>query len=230
VERSLPVKGRNSGPSDHSATLKGADSPTPASPRMQWSWRRLFSVIAMLLVQGCQSVTSSPDTRGPEVCTNRGYVEPTQRLEACRPLLERGNADAQTTIGVMYLEGRGVPEDHALAMSSFRKAAAQGHTEAFYNIGYAYEKGKGVRQDFVEAAKWYRRGANRNDVWALGRLAEIYGKGYGVPEDPVKAYMWCAILERHEPRSSQYCVEIKTRMTPEQIDEAMKLASAWKPE
>jgi TPR repeat protein len=42
------------------------------------------------------------------------------------PAADRGNAVAQVNLGVMYGEGRGVPEDYAAALSRYRKAADQG--------------------------------------------------------------------------------------------------------
>ncbi len=48
------------------------------------------------------------------------------------PLAEKGNAEAQYDIGVMYYEGRGVPRDYVyvFAYRWFNRAAAQGNSKA----------------------------------------------------------------------------------------------------
>ena len=56
------------------------------------------------------------------------------------PLAERGNADAQYRIGMMYEEGRGVTQDYAEAMKWYRLAAEQGVADAQYNIGVMWTK------------------------------------------------------------------------------------------
>ena len=43
-----------------------------------------------------------------------------------RPLAERGNGEAQYNLGIMYRNGRGVPQDNATAGGWFRKADEQG--------------------------------------------------------------------------------------------------------
>jgi TPR repeat protein len=47
-----------------------------------------------------------------------------------RPLAERGDAKAQTALGRLYAQGRGVSRDYAAAMGWDRKASDQGDAEA----------------------------------------------------------------------------------------------------
>jgi len=42
------------------------------------------------------------------------------------PLADEGNADAQTRLGTMYFEGKGVGQDFAQGLKWFGKAADQG--------------------------------------------------------------------------------------------------------
>ncbi len=46
-------------------------------------------------------------------------------LRLWRPLAERGHADAQYSLGVMYSQGRGVPQDYVQAHMWFNLAAAR---------------------------------------------------------------------------------------------------------
>ncbi|MBN4047995.1 sel1 repeat family protein [bacterium AH-315-O15] len=72
-----------------------------------------------------------------------------------------GDASSQWVLGYYYENGRGVPQDHAQAMSWYRKAAEQGHVLAQVNLGFAYANGQGVPQDYVEAHKWLNLAASR---------------------------------------------------------------------
>jgi hypothetical protein len=63
-----------------------------------------------------------------------------------RTLAEQGFAEAQYNLGVMYDNGKGVPQNYAQAVQWYRKAAEQGVAEAQNNLGLMYAKGLGVPQ------------------------------------------------------------------------------------
>jgi uncharacterized protein len=71
-----------------------------------------------------------------------------------RPLAEEGDAATQFNLGLLYLDGHGVPQDYAEAAKWFRRSAEQGYTEAQHNLGAMYGTGQGLRRDYVEAYKW----------------------------------------------------------------------------
>ena len=60
---------------------------------------------------------------------------------------EQGDVKSQYTLGVMYMEGQGAPQDYAEALKWFRLAAMQGHADAQHNLGYMYDNGLGVPQE-----------------------------------------------------------------------------------
>src|SRR5262245_43065356 len=115
---------------------------------------------------------------------------PTKALSACRRLAEGKNADAQYTLGNVYLAGRGVPQNYKEALKWFRKAADQGNADAQSNLGYMYAEGWGVAQNYKEAAKWFRKAAERGNVRAQSNLGALYAVGQGVPEDDREALKW----------------------------------------
>jgi len=59
-------------------------------------------------------------------CGEGGQVQ-LETADALRVLAEQGNADAQFTLGVMYDNGRGVPQDDTEAVRWYRLAADQRH-------------------------------------------------------------------------------------------------------
>ena len=72
-----------------------------------------------------------------------------------RPLAEQGDALAQFGLGLMYRDGKGVPQDTQEAVKWYRKAAEQGNAQAQFNLGLMYSNGQGVPQDFIRAHVWY---------------------------------------------------------------------------
>jgi len=77
------------------------------------------------------------------------------------PAAERGNARAQAHIGFMYQYGRGVPQNHALAVYWYRRGAEQGNAVAQHLLGLMYDKGQGVITDHVLAHMWLSLAAAR---------------------------------------------------------------------
>ena len=118
-----------------------------------------------------------------------------------RRAADRGDANAQTSLGFMYANGRGVPRDFAEAANWYRKAADRGDAAAQYNLGVAYDAGQGVSRDVVQAYKWYSVAGARFPVSAADNRAQ-------------------AIKSRDL---------VAAKMTPAQIAEAQKLASEWAP-
>ena len=80
-------------------------------------------------------------------------------LEALRKAAEQGDVDAQFSLGFMYADGEGVPEDDAEAVRWYQKAAEQGHAEAQINLGVMYGTGEGVPEDQVLAYAWFSMAA-----------------------------------------------------------------------
>jgi uncharacterized protein len=61
---------------------------------------------------------------------------------------------AQFNLGLLFLDGKGVPQNPAEAANWFRRAAEQDYTQAQHNLGAMYGTGQGVRRDLVQAYKW----------------------------------------------------------------------------
>lgn len=79
------------------------------------------------------------------------YVEAAKQW---RPLADQGDAVAQYNLGLLYLDGHGVPQNVAEAANWFRRAAEQDYTQAQHNLGAMYGSGQGVKRDYVQAYKW----------------------------------------------------------------------------
>ena len=102
----------------------------------------------------------------------------------CLRLAKEGNAEAQTHLGKIYYEGKGVPQNYLEALRWYRAAAAQGYAKAQADLGLIYYRGRAVRRDFAAAARWFRKAADQKHAggqYLLGVMHE-YEMG-GVPKD-----------------------------------------------
>ena len=107
-----------------------------------------------------------------------------------RPLADRGDAEAQYRIGLMYEFGKGFAQDKAQMMVWLGKSAAQGHPAAQTELGVIYATGDGVPQNDVKAVSWFRKGASQGNATAQYNLGLLYAKGTGVRNDDAQAISW----------------------------------------
>ena len=126
-------------------------------------------------------------------------------------------------------------ENYATALRLFRPLADQGDASAQDYLGFMYQHGQGVPQDYAQAVKWYRLAADRGYAWAQFRLGLMYANGQGVPLDDVEAHKWFNLAAAGasdadtRERAAKARDEMATMMTPAQVAEAQKRASAWQP-
>jgi TPR repeat protein len=88
-------------------------------------------------------------------------------------LANRGNARAEFFLGELYLSGRGVKQDDAMALKLERSAAEKGSEAAQYTLGGMYEAGQGVPKDVVQAHVWYSLSASTGDEQAIRKKAAL---------------------------------------------------------
>lgn len=137
---------------------------------------------------------------------------------------EKGDAEAQTDLGILYYRGRGVPKDYAKAVELWRKAAAQGDAQAENNLGEAHEAGAGVPQNYEEAAKWNLKAAEQGHPVAQFELGGMYATGRGVSRDLVKAYVWSSLAAERDIKPAKANLDkIAGQMTPDEKAESETL-------
>ena len=111
-------------------------------------------------------------------------------LRLLTTLAEQDNTYAERLLGIMYIKGRGVPQDYAKGMGWMRLAANKGLADAQNEIGILYQRGWGIEQNEAEAVKWFRLAADQGLVLAQNNLADTYVQGLGVPQDFGEALKW----------------------------------------
>ncbi len=113
--------------------------------------RRAILSVLFLLLATASAVSASPARDGVRALSRQDYPRAARILV---PLARRGDAQAQTSLGFMYAQGYGVPQNYVKAAYWYRRAAEQGNATAQYWLGLMYDKGHGVRSNVIEAYKW----------------------------------------------------------------------------
>ena len=134
---------------------------------------------------------------------------------------------AQSNLGVMYENGRGVTQNNPEAVKWFRRAAEQGHAMAQNNLGFMYEKGRGVTQNYPEALQWYRRAAEQGHADAQNNLGAMYANGHGVTVNRVLAHALYNLAKSlgNNEKAGENLAELSASMPSAEITVAQALAA-----
>jgi len=186
--------------------------------------------VALLLSLVCLATPARADFETGMDAYERGNY--TTALSEWRPLAEKGDAQAQLHLGMLYHQAQGVPQDYTAAREWYEKAAAQGYAMAQFNLGLLYDNGDGVPQNYAKARQWYEKAAARGYAMAQTNLGGLYANGQGVSQDDVWAYMWYSLAAEQstDPRDTHAAdrrENVAHRMTPTQVVKAQKLAREW---
>src|SRR6266581_2841069 len=115
-------------------------------------------------------------------------INPTVAIPACEEAVRRYPASNRLIfeLGRSYAKSR----NFSIALTHFRKAAAQGYAPAQNSIGVCYDNGEGVTKDESEAVNWYRKAALQGDIPGQLNLGSMYERGTGVPQNYSLALDW----------------------------------------
>ena len=113
-------------------------------------WWRLMAASGVLM---CAALVANPASADPLRDGIRAFLAH-DYVTAARiftDLAPHGNPVAQTYLGYMYANGKGVPQDFVVSAGWYSCASEQGVAEAQYALGLMYDKAQGVPQDYVAA-------------------------------------------------------------------------------
>jgi TPR repeat protein len=146
----------------------------------------------------------------------------------CTKAAEQGYAEAQLNLGLMYSNGKGVPQDYAKAAEWYAKAAIQGHYSAQFELGNLYLRGQGVAKDLREAFALHEMSAGWGYPLAQFRAGVMYAEGSGVPKNNVRALMWLSLASQSGVEKADSLIEtLREGMTPKQVKKGQRLAAKW---
>ena len=159
-----------------------------------------LALMALVLSAGlCSLAGAKPLEDGMDAYLRGDYAT---ALKLLGPLAKQGDPAAQSSIGFMYQNGLGVPQDQNQAAAWFHEAAEHGYAPAMVNLGAMYDAGIGVPRDNIEAHKWYSL--------AIAKLAG--------PTDATARDVATANRK-----------DLAARMTESELADAQQAATDWKP-
>lgn len=150
--------------------------------------------IALLLAAAALAPASALAQTKKSKAPRKPAVENIDSLQRIADNAEKGDADAQNTVGIWYYKGENFKQDYGKAVQWWLRAMKQNHADATGNLAECYLRGHGVTADSVRAAGLAKRAiqlgsktvldgctsmADNGDVWAARVLADIYKKGAG---------------------------------------------------
>lgn len=116
------------------------------------------------------------------------------KFDRLTPLANKGDADAQFGLGVIYQKGLVVKKSSLRATVWLQKAVDQGHAQATNRLAWHFRNGIGVVQSSRQAEDLYLKAYDLGVVGASVPLGAIYRAGEpGVKENHAKAVKWATI-------------------------------------
>jgi TPR repeat protein len=122
---------------------------------------------------------------GLEAFKRKDYPRAFQEWKAAA---EKGDAESQFDLGLLYAQGLGVHRDLTQAERWYRLSATQGNAEAEFALGQIYSRGWGNPRDEADAIRWLQMA---NAVDSDGPPIDWTPlEGYGINRDPKQAVYW----------------------------------------
>ena len=100
---------------------------------------------------------------------------------------DAGSAPTCNSLGLIYANGEGVPQDQLRAAGLYRQACDGGNPPGCTNLGYVYAHGLGVSADQSHALRLYQDGCSGGDAAGCEDLGFMYAHGRGVAIDQSRA-------------------------------------------
>lgn len=128
------------------------------------SFMMLFIVLVL-----CWGMTSCASSGYKKAMKNYRPDDAAAAVRELSPLAEQGDAQAQFSLGSLYYQGSGVPQDYKEAVKWLTKAAEQRHVHAEMTLGGILTDGvQGViPKDYPQALMWFIFAAAQGDKEAV---------------------------------------------------------------
>jgi len=116
----------------------------------------------------------------------------TDKQEGMRLLTEASeqSAEADAYLGLMHMEGIGVPTNYAKAIEHLTKAVDKGHLNSHIYLAELHMQGKGTDRNPWAAAKLLLRAAEKGHARAQCYIGVMYRDGIGVTQNQKVAQKW----------------------------------------
>jgi hypothetical protein len=128
------------------------------------------------------TVTALATIAGPEPAPSRE--------DALMAAAEAGDRDAQTLLGLSYLNGDGVVANPLEAVRLLQLASENGQAVAQYNLATIYARSDSTISDPIAAKFWFQEAAEQGNRMAMNNLAMFYAQGLGTDPNTAEAAVW----------------------------------------
>lgn len=203
--------------------------------------RILFAVLALLAL--ANNAYAAENVLAQDTSKALAAGEPAAVVKALDKQIYRGNIVAAEQLGLMYRDGKGVPQDYRKARKLLKTAAEpnevriwykRGMPDAQYALAVMFRDGLGGKADPSGAEFWFKEAAEHGRAQAQLALAQMYIKGAGIKRNPERAFIWSSIAATLLSEAAQKdAVEIRDeaqkQLAPTRLASAGKLISTWKP-
>ena len=181
----------------------------PAQRRAGFLWRgALFAALALAVVLWATSARADFEA-GLDAYDRGDFLA---AYNEWLPLARRGDLAAQRNIGHLYRRGQGVPQDAAVAVNWYTRAAEAGLARAQANLANMYLRGEGVQRNERVAAVWFQRAALDGHAISQFNLGLMYQQGLGVAADLTKAMAWFSrAAENDHEKSAKTLAALQAR-------------------
>ena len=156
-------------------------------------YSRILTFVFALCTTLLSSAASASDVsnRARTLIQQANFAEAVRTLE---PAARTGDKDAQFELGLLYYNGKGVPENEKRAVELLTASANAGHVDAMYQLGNAFTFGKDtprlVADTDIAAAEWYYKAAKKGSADAQYSLGLLFMAGKGVERNDKEASYW----------------------------------------
>lgn len=110
---------------------------------------------------------------------------------------------AETSLGLMYEQGKPIKQSYAMAANMYHQAFQKGNPDAAYKLGHLFEEGLGMPVNLDYAVKLYRFAALRGNLRAQNALGMMYFQGQGVAQDMAQAHTWLGLAAEYGNEEAQ---------------------------
>ena len=178
-------------------------TPRKRTGALGYAWLSALVVLAAVLLPG---QARADFATAVEAYDQGNYVS---AYNEWLPLARDGDPAAQRNIGHLYRLGLGVPQDPAVAVNWYTRAAESGLARAQANLANMYLRGDGIAPDPRQAAVWFQRAAVSGHVISQFNLGLMFQRGLGVEEDLGRAMGWFTLAAQEGHGKSE---EIRTAL------------------
>jgi TPR repeat protein len=170
-------------------------------------------ILAALFAAAATSVMAGPFENGATAFKRGDYRT---AMEDWRGLTT--DSMVQNDFGIMYKDGKGVPQNFATAVQWFSRSASAGNSLGQNNLGGMYRDGLGVQRDYSRAITFFRAAAQQGNAAAQVNLGLMLGQGQGVRPNYVSAYMWFDLAaQQGVAQAASYRTQVRSLMNASQV-------------